>query len=137
MLDPDSDFDIFCLHYVFIPRINLSLMHWKNAWVKHPIRSENNLSPEQLWFFGLQSIAGSEARIAQEVFHDVSDIQDFGIDWEGPIASVDSEGVVVPDVEYQPEDDKLQELMDNVHPLSESDEQGVDLYVKAKMILLS
>lgn len=66
-----------------------------------------------------------------------SQIQDFGIDWEGPIASVDSEGVVVPDVEYQPEDDKLQELMDNVHPLSESDEQGVDLYVKAKMILLS
>lgn len=74
LLDPDSDFDIFCLHYVFIPRINLSLMHWKNAWVKHPIRSENNLSPEQLWFFGLQSIAGSEARIAQEVFHDVSDV---------------------------------------------------------------
>ena len=62
--------------------------------------------------------------------------QDYGIDWEGPIASVDEE-VTVPDVEYQPEENKLQELIDNVLPLSESDEQGIDLYVKTKMFLQS
>ena len=40
-------------------------------------------------------------------------------------------------MEYQPEENKLQELIDNVLPLSESDEQGIDLYVKTKMFLLS
>ena len=74
LLDPDNDFDIFCLHYVFVPRINRALTYWKNVWVKHPIRSEHNLSPEQLWAFGLQSITGSETRIAREIFHDEADV---------------------------------------------------------------
>ena len=56
------------------------------------------------------------------------------MDWEGPIASVDEE-VTVTDVEYQPEENKLQELIDNFLPLSESDEQGIDLYIKTKMFL--
>ena len=40
-------------------------------------------------------------------------------------------------MEYQHEENKLQELIDNVLPLSESDEQGIDLYVKTKMFLQS
>ena len=40
-------------------------------------------------------------------------------------------------MEYQPEENELQELIDNVLPLSESDEQGIDLYVKTKMFLQS
>ena len=36
-----------------------------------------------------------------------------------------------------PKRTKLQELIDNVLPLSESDEQGIDLYVKTKMFLQS
>ena len=74
MLDPDNDFDIFCLHYVFVPQINCALTYWKNVWVRHPIRSEHNMSPEQLWAFGLESITGSEMRIAQEIFHDEADV---------------------------------------------------------------
>ena len=45
--------------------------------------------------------------------------------------------MTVLDVEYQPKVNKLQELIDSVLPLSESDEQGIDLYVKTKMFLLS
>ena len=59
MLDPNSDLYLFCLHYVFIPRINTHLQACKSAWIRHPMRSEHNLSPEQLWTAGLQSIAGS------------------------------------------------------------------------------
>ena len=47
MLDPNNDLHLFCLHYVFIPRINAHLDAWKVAWIKHPMRSEHNLSPEQ------------------------------------------------------------------------------------------
>ena len=56
MLDPDNDLYLFCLHNVFIPRINRHLNLWKEAWVRHPMRSEHNLSPEQLWTAGLLSI---------------------------------------------------------------------------------
>lgn len=70
LLDPCSDVDIFSLHYVFLPRINNSLKEWSEAWMKHPIRSENGLSPEQLWTAGLQSIVGSDSCIAKEVFEE-------------------------------------------------------------------
>ena len=74
MLDPNNDLYLFCLHYVYIPRINTHLQAWKDAWIKHPMRSEHNLSPEQLWTAGLQSIAGSSSQIARKVFETVSEV---------------------------------------------------------------
>ena len=64
----------FCLHYIYIPRINKHLATWKEAWAKHPMRSENNFSPEQLWISGLQKIACSDSIIAKEVFEDISEV---------------------------------------------------------------
>ena len=42
ILDPNDELH---LHSVFIPRINLLLRPWKEAWVKHPLRSEHNPPP--------------------------------------------------------------------------------------------
>ena len=75
MLDPNNVLHLFCLHYVFIPRINAHLDTWKVAWIKHPMRSEHNLSPEQLWTAGLNSMAGSSSRIASEVFENMSEVR--------------------------------------------------------------
>lgn len=37
ILDPDNDTDIFCLHYIFLPRINQSLGQFMAAWNNHPL----------------------------------------------------------------------------------------------------
>ena len=76
ILDPNNDTDIFCLHYVYIPRINRQLEYWKESWIKHPARSEHNLIPEQLWTAGLQSIRLSGSLIANEVFENMSDVSE-------------------------------------------------------------
>lgn len=52
-LDVDNDFHIFCLHYVYLPKINQSLRSFQQAWNNHPMQSENALSPEQLWLRGM------------------------------------------------------------------------------------
>ena len=65
---------IFCLHYVFIPRINEHLKAWKEAWDKHPLRSEHNFTPEQLWTAGLQHVAGCMNNIAKEVFECMEEV---------------------------------------------------------------
>ena len=72
MLDPNNDLYLFCLHTVYIPRINRHLKSWREAWAKHPMRSEHNLSPERLWISGLQRIATADSNIANEVFEEVS-----------------------------------------------------------------
>ena len=74
VLDPDDDTSIFCLHYVFVPRIIRQLNQWRDSWTKHPMRTEHNLTPEQLWTAGLQSIAMSGNLIASELFEELTNV---------------------------------------------------------------
>ena len=53
VLNPNSDRDIFCLHYVFIPRINHQLSIFRQAYSCHKLRTEGNRSPLQLWMRGM------------------------------------------------------------------------------------
>lgn len=53
LLDANDEVQLFCLHHVFVPRINTALLHFKNAWNNHPLSSERSLTPMQLWISGL------------------------------------------------------------------------------------
>ncbi len=53
LLDPDQDLHVICLHYVFLPRLNWHLQEFMRMWDKHPLSTEGNRSPEQLWVAGL------------------------------------------------------------------------------------
>lgn len=53
LLNPDDDVHLFCLHFVYLPRISRHLNMWKNAWNSHPLRTENNKTPIQMWTTGL------------------------------------------------------------------------------------
>ena len=59
LLDIDH---LFCLHIVFIPKVNESLKCFKEAWNSHPMASENNLSPHQQWIRGLALFHNHPAR---------------------------------------------------------------------------
>ena len=61
MLNPDNALHLFCLHIIYLPRINRHL-------------KKHNLSPEQLWTSGLQRIAASGSHIAKEIFEDISEV---------------------------------------------------------------
>ena len=74
MLNPDNALHLFRLHIIYLPRINRHLKTWQEAWIKHPMRTEHNLSPEQLWTSGLQRIAASGSHIAKEIFEDISEV---------------------------------------------------------------
>ncbi|XP_070582194.1 uncharacterized protein [Ptychodera flava] len=50
LLDPSNAVDIFCLHYVFVPRINQALQVFREGWNEHPLSSEKCQTPNQLWF---------------------------------------------------------------------------------------
>ena len=53
ILDIDDENHLYCLQYIFLDRINTSLNKFKNAWNCHPLSSEGNLTPIQLWTAGL------------------------------------------------------------------------------------
>ena len=52
ILNVDNDVDLYCLHEVFIDRINSSLSDFIGSWNSHPLTSENNQTPAQLFYTG-------------------------------------------------------------------------------------
>lgn len=63
LLDPDSSIDIFCLHYIYVPRINHSLKSFQESYSHHPLRTVQNRSPYQLWLSGMICNSGDCAAI--------------------------------------------------------------------------
>lgn len=52
ILDTSNNIHLFCLHFVYLPRINDSLNHFRTAWNNHPLSSASQLCPNQLWISG-------------------------------------------------------------------------------------
>eukprot|EP00111_Clytia_hemisphaerica_P003587 TCONS_00010237-protein len=53
ILDRCNDLDLYCLHKVFLPRIQSSLDQFANGWNHHQISTERNKSPFQLFTCGM------------------------------------------------------------------------------------
>ena len=52
LLDPIDEVDLFCLHLVFIPRLNQQLEFFRAAYCRHKLRTEHHMTPLQLWTRG-------------------------------------------------------------------------------------
>ena len=70
VLDPDNAVHLYCLHYVYLRRINHSLREFAHAWNRHPLGTEHGLSPQQLWVVGLAQFHGVVSALT-EVKHQV------------------------------------------------------------------
>ena len=53
LLERSNAIHMFVLHLIFLPRINRALESFVEAWNLHPIRTEQNWTPEQIWMNGM------------------------------------------------------------------------------------
>lgn len=53
VLDPSSELDLFCLHFVFLQKINDALKTFMTGWNNHALTSESNKTPIQLYTCGI------------------------------------------------------------------------------------
>lgn len=56
LLDIGNDVHLFALRYVFKERINSSLKVLAEGWNHHLLSTEGNMSPAQLWVWGLRQL---------------------------------------------------------------------------------
>ena len=131
LLQPVDDVHLYCLHYVFMPRISRSLLDFVGQWNNHPLRTEHGRSPRQLFEFPLMF----NEDLAERSFPD-TDWSLYGIDDEAPGGSVEEgEGVTVPHSSVVLSADELRQLRIAVDPLSDDGEQGCNLYWQAVRLL--
>jgi hypothetical protein len=118
-LNPENDVDIFCLHYIFIPRINQSLKSFQDGWNSHKMSTENNLSPVQLF----TAYSTTSTLFEAEDFDDVYAGNDENMD------DLLFDSVTVPEISLPLSDDGIERLHDEINPLEDSVDFGRELYL--------
>ncbi|CAL9691876.1 unnamed protein product [Knipowitschia caucasica] len=89
LLDVSSQEDLFSVHQTFLPQLNADLQAFVEGWNNHPLRTERNKTPEQLWRFELMCNPVNQPENLQ-------DIQEPDIDWDvAADYTPDADGVVV------------------------------------------
>lgn len=73
ILDPD-DIHIFCLHYVYLDRINATLKQFEDAYNNHKLRTACNKTPVQLFVMGLQQVAEEDGVVPVEYFETIQTV---------------------------------------------------------------
>lgn len=65
LLNRSDDFDILCLHRCCTTLLQDTLSGFMEAWNSHPIRTENNLTPLQLFHCGLRELDPDSEELVQ------------------------------------------------------------------------
>ena len=125
LLDVENELDLFCLHFVFIPRINKALDEFTQAYNNHSLRTERNWSPYRMWINGMLN--------STTVNHIIDDNPDqYGIDPDEPVESSDADIQLDGNDMLHVEDDMINQLKAYFDPLGASNDLGVDIYTRVK-----
>ena len=122
-LDPLNETDLFCLHYVFLPRINKTLSEFIETWNNHPVSTAQNLTPNQMFIRG--ALEQNMIPVMPQAPHNVVD----------PAFPSVRSNVEVPRIQFIPCQSLRHELQSLVNPLLATDDMGYDLYNHAVSIV--
>ncbi|XP_056443363.1 uncharacterized protein LOC130380193 [Gadus chalcogrammus] len=129
LLDLSSNLNHLCCHYVFIPRLQARLDEFRDGWDNHPLSTEGNRTPNQLWFLGQYHSSKDQVDEDLHIPH---------IDWEDSGLIPDPNcGVHVPESDYPLRPEELAGLHAAVDPLAPSTCMGVDIYMAAVQYMQS
>ena len=127
-LNVDNDTDVYALHYVFLPRINASLNAFKESWNNHPLSTENNMSPLQLY---------TAYSLGSCIFDETIDPITYGVDNFASTAcdDPDNEGVVIPQFDIPLSSTSLRQLNAEINPSQQCNDFGKELYLNTVQLL--
>ncbi|XP_062309978.1 uncharacterized protein LOC134014403 [Osmerus eperlanus] len=116
---------LFCCHYVFLPRLQDDLDNFRNGWDHHPLRTEGNMTPNQLWALG-------QIHQPIPVPDHMAGIDMPLIEWENSGLTPDCHSsIVVPDIESPLTDEQMAALREAVDPRALSQAYGCEIYIAA------
>ncbi|XP_063954744.1 uncharacterized protein LOC135153899 [Lytechinus pictus] len=145
-LDINNPIHIFCLQYVYFPRIQRALSHWAHVHNHHGIRTERFQTPEQLWTTNMikqrcalqEHAQGSRGTPAQQTSAAVRNVLEFNIDnfaddilnrFHVDLADIRTEAVCDRLLSFPSmSNDDLEMLRSQINPLRSSDHDGLDIY---------
>ena len=134
LLNPLNDMHLFALHYIYIPRINHSLQCFQDGWNHHGIRTARHLSPKQLYLQGILRLHSS-GHSALDFLTRVDD--NYGVSDEDPRPEEHSNTINIPESHFSIGEQQLLHLQNDINPLQECDDYGIELYLSTVQFLQS
>ncbi len=133
-MSPGNNNDLFCLHYVFKPRINNAIRLFKHGWNHHKLRTERNRTPMQLYTEGMLTLQGSDYTAIMDVFQGNIDEGNFAeIDDEEFVPELQtSNDVQVPPVHCPLTQSDFNRLQQTINPLGSCNNYGISIYMDTK-----
>lgn len=119
MLDPLNEADLYCAHYIFIPRINQALEEFQESWNNHALSTEGSRTPYQLLMEGLDHVTTT--------YNYPVGALDGGLDID--LSELTSDHIQVPRLLFTP-CSTLQQQLVHINPL-QSTTDVKDLYRRA------
>ena len=134
-LDPDDEIHLMALHTTYLPIINQAIEEFVNQWNNHPMSTESNFSPRQLWALGILDARNPRSCAVEDILIGDNDINSFGIDeQEGYIARDNDPGIVVPVCPYELTQDQ-NNAVQNMLRFYANDENGTETYFAVREYL--
>ena len=133
-LDVDEEIHILALHLTYIPIINEAINLFVEEWNNHPISTQSNYSPRQLWFLGM--IGGEPPSCAvQDIILGQNEIDSFGVDeTEAYVIEEEDQRVVVPPCPYVLTEQQ-NEIIQNIRQAFPADSNGTETYFAVREYL--
>ncbi|KAL4009206.1 hypothetical protein ACER0C_003058 [Sarotherodon galilaeus] len=131
LLDPTDGVHMFCAQHTFLPRLQRDLDVFRQGWDNHPLRTERNLSPQQLWTLGLHQNPVDTPDTVEEIEDAYLDVNSIGeLDGSNP-------GVILPSVECPLSEEDMARLRDTVNVTRPSQSHGRDIYLDVLNFVLT
>lgn len=132
LLDPDNELHIFCLHYIFQPRIQESCRYFINSWNHHGLSTEHCHSPTQL--FTISRVNSMDIVRENDEYNRNPNL--YGVEQPRTAPIDHNNHVEVPESNLMLNPILITELQNRVDPTSDDGNNGITLYVEVLNFLL-
>ena len=136
LLDVENPIHMFTLQYVYLRRINCALSEWMVTFNDHPVQTEHNWSPNQMWWNGMMNPCNPLA--IGNLDDDPEDLTFYGEDPEGqtPEESDNNVEVFPAQLSNINNDELTTHLSNSIDPLQESSSFGIDIYTQSLEVVV-
>nr|XP_055036502.1 uncharacterized protein LOC129423984 [Misgurnus anguillicaudatus] len=126
VLDSLNELHLFCLHYIYLPRIQRSAAEFQNQWNNHGLSTQGGQTPLQLWQRGIVNNTG----IHNPSMNGIYDTErGFGIDDSVTLSDLHTNNnVVVPSINITISDTTMLTLQQNFDPFEDDGNHGIYLF---------
>lgn len=120
-----NELHLFCLHFIYLPRIQRAATEFQNQWNNHGLSTQGGQTPLQLWQRGVINAAGMH----NPEMNGICDIDSPPTEYDGPFSDIQTNNdVVVPSVTFAINDTTMNRVYQTYDPFEEDDNHGIDLF---------